>query len=235
MRLPALVLTGMLWAGTALAWPYENYRVPDSFDGYRVAETVPLKGGKVELLLDARITPANAEQVRAILLGRPASDTALQDSLDREDPRWAVVRLTPKSGEVRHVVLDHALAGIRRADIQGDGNPQVEVTIDYLEGYRGRLTLFMQQTAEGLRPIEYIDAGGGYSVQIELMDSPKGWWRRLPSGKGEEFLAVDARFDRGTDLMRIAWDGKRWVRTMTVVPNGSVDGAKAFPPREAFP
>lgn len=227
-------VVGMLFAGEAMAWPYENYPDPKSLDGYAVTATAALPEGKAELLMDRRITAANQAQVRDILLGREIADRALQDSFDHEDPRWAVVRFTPKTGPVHLVVLDHALARLTAEDIQGDGRRKLRVDIDYLEGYRGRLTLYMEPVANRLEPVQYTDDVDGYRVQIELMDAAKAWWKAEKAGKATEFLMVDARFDSRTDLMRVYWDGKQWKRAMKVLPGGAVGNAKDFPPRASF-
>lgn len=231
----AAAFVAMAWAGPAMAWPYENYPEPRDFAGYTVLTTLTLPEGKAELLADKRITAANRDKVRAILLGGEAGDARLQQDFDHDDPRWAVVRFTPKQGEQHIMVLDHALASLALDDIQGDGKPKLRVEIDYLEGYRGRLTLFMEPVKGRLEPVQYRDAQDGYRVQIELMDAPKGWWKRSKDGKAAEFLMVDARFDQRVDLMRIAWDGKEWKRFSRMLPGGAVTSAEHFPPRVQFP
>lgn len=231
----AASLVAMGWAGPAMAWPYENYPDPRDLSGYAVTASLTLPDGKAELLADRRITAANRDKIRTILLGGEAGDATLQHEFDHDDPRWAVVRFTPKQGAPHLVVLDHALASLALDDIEGDGRPELRVEIDYLEGYRGRLTLFMEAVQGRLEPVQYRDAQDGYRVQIELMDAPKGWWKRLKDGKAAEFLMVDARFDQRTDLMRIAWDGKEWKRYSRMLPGGAVSTAEHFPPRAQFP
>ncbi|HTH15131.1 MAG TPA: hypothetical protein VL974_00650 [Magnetospirillum sp.] len=230
----ALVAVGLLAGGEAVAWPYENYPEPRSLAGYTVATTAQLPEGRAELLTDSRITAANRAKVREILLGREVDDSVLQDSFDRDGPRWAMVRFTPKAGPVQVVVLDHALASIVAEDIQGDGRRKLRVEIDYLEGYRGRLTLFMEAKANRLEPLQYADASDGYRVQIELMDAAHAWWKAGKAGKATEFLMVDARFDQA-DLVRIYWEGGQWKRALKSVPAASVSPAGQFPARETFP
>lgn len=236
LRLP-LLLAALLWAGPALAWPYEVYPTPKDLSGYKVASAVELPEGKAELLLDKRITPENTAKVRTVLLGGHCGDDALQTALERDDPLWALVRFTPKeSGATPEiVVLDHAIASLKGSDIEGNGHAKLEVQIDYLQPHRGLLTLFMQPVAGKLKPVEYADADSGYKVQIELTQANKAWWKRQPSGGAEEFLLVDGRFPDRTDLMRIHWNGQRWLRYSKMLPPGAVADVKAFPPASAFP
>jgi hypothetical protein len=224
-------------SGPALAWPYEVYRVPADLSGYRVSATATLNEGVAELLTDARITDANRDKVRTILLGGDAKDPKLQDSIDQDDPRWAIVRFTPKGGgKPEFVVLDHALASIEPADIDGSGKPKLKVSIDYIDIHRGVLTLFMEPRTDGLKPVEYTDVPGGYKVQIELMDADKAWWREgAPAGKAKTFLMVDSRFDAHTDLMSIRWDGTRWLRATKRLPGGAVPEQAKFPAPAQFP
>lgn len=229
-----LVAVGLLGAGGARAWPYENYPEPRSLDGYTVTATARLPEGRAELLVDARITEANRAMVRRILLGQEVEDARLQDSFDHDDPRWAMIRFTPKDGPAQVVVLDHALASLAAEDIQGDGRRKLRVEIDYLEGYRGRLTLFMEPVANRLEPVQYADATDGYRVQIELMEAAHAWWTAGKAGKAAEFLMVDARFDKA-DLVRIYWQDGQWKRALRSVPAASLGPRGQFPPRDSFP
>lgn len=238
MRFASLVLALalLLPAGHAFAWPYEVYPTPKDLTGYRIAATVAVRQGTAELLLDDRITAANVAKVRTILLGGNAGDPALQDAIEGDDPRWALVRFTPRDGGKASVlVLDQAIASLAAADIQGDGDPQLEVTIDYLQSHRGRSTFFMHPVDGKLELVEYLDVAHGYKLQIELIDADKAWWRQTRSGKAAEFLLVDSRFPDRTDLMRIHWDGRRWLHTEKTLPPGAVKSAAAFPAAAAFP
>jgi hypothetical protein len=238
MRFAHLViaLAFLLPASHAFAWPYEVYPAPKDFSGYRVAAHATVKGGTAELLLDDRITDANTAKVRTILLGGDSGDPALQDAIERDDPRWAVVRFTPSDGgQTEVMVLDHALASLTAADIQGDGDAKLEVTIDYLQPHRGRSTFFMEPINDKLEPVQYVDAVDHYKMQIELIDADKAWWKQTRSGKAAEFLLVDGRFPDRTDLMRIHWNGKLWLRTQKMLPPGAVATAAGFPAADAFP
>ena len=238
MRFAHLVLAlGLLLpAGHAFAWPHEVYPVPKDFTGYRVAATVAVRDGTAELLLDDRITAANAAKVRTILLGGNAGDPALQRAIEGDDPRWAVLRFTPRDGGKADVlVLDQAIASLAAADIQGDGDPKLEVTIDYLQSHRGRTTFFVHPVAGKLALVDYVDVAHGYKMEIELIDADKAWWKQTRSGKAAEFLLVDSRFPDRTDLLRLHWDGRRWLHTEKTLPPGAVRSAADFPAADAFP
>jgi len=231
-----LALALVLVAGRAHAWPYELYPAPNDLSGYRVTASVAVDQGKAELLQDERITAANVDKVRTILLGGDCGDAALQDAMEQGDPRWAVVRYTPNDGaRPELVVLDHAIATLAAADLRGDGHPVLRVMIDYLQPHRGRITFFMYPVADKLEPVEYVDAVDHYKMQIELIEADKAWWKQVGSGKAAEFLLVDGRFPDRTDLMRIHWDGHLWLRTQRTLPPGAVGNVALFPAETAFP
>jgi hypothetical protein len=133
------------------------------------------------------------------------------------------------------VVLDHALASIAADDPNGDGVSELRVEIDYLEGYRGKPTLFTDPHPGGLRAVEYTDDPGGDKMQIELMDAAKACFPEDRSGTAAIFRMVDARFPDRTDSTTIRWNGKAWMRTPRTMPGGGAPDGSSFPFADQFP
>jgi hypothetical protein len=207
--------------------------------------------GKLELLEDARLTPALEKK----LWGSGGPEMAL----DENDPRYkdlttnlllnAVLRLKDTHGKtVAQSELEREQARIRFERLH-PGRRAILVTTDLSAGagsYSGPLTELMTVAGGRLKTVVARDAESGESEPIRLMITLKTAWKLVPAAGArnnlEDILEVACRPDVDAEdandflvtYMRYHWDGKGWI-VLTRKVHGLWEDDNGFPAPDQFP
>jgi hypothetical protein len=222
--------------------------------GYAVILRSPLSktsngiDGYLELRQDARLTP----KLRALLWGTGNVDIDENRDLaifKSEPPRNASIRIVDQAGKVlEEQALERPLAKLRTAKLYGDSRVTYLLTVDYSAGfgsYSGPITNLAEVKGARLRWVEALEAIGGSSRKISLMDSLKTTWKFVdsPDGKGKQILLAQCRPDGSfvggdqdfkTKYARFYFDGTKWVVLERTV-RGFTEFEQSFPSRRYFP
>jgi hypothetical protein len=207
--------------------------------------------GKLELLEDARLTPA----LEKTLWGSGGPEMAL----DQNDPRYkdlttnvllnAVLRLIDAQGKtVSRTVLEREQARIRFEKLY-PGRRAILLTTDLSAGsgsYSGPVTELMTADGGRLKTVVARDEESGSSDPIRLMSTLKSAWKLVPAAASKntqkDILMVACRPDYDAEYAgdfiltytRYHWDGKGWIVLNRKV-RGSWENDNEFPALEQFP
>lgn len=207
--------------------------------GLTAHQTLPLNRdahgleGRLELLLDARLTEAQLESFWG---------TGETDSVELKP---AVLQVVDMLGGVRdRQVLDRPLARFETERLTLPGDSLWLLTVDYSASagsYNGPVTLPLTVREERIRPLEAVD-DKGTSTPVRLMRALKSDWQLEPAraGQGQDILYVFTRpdFEKSWEFQvtyeRLSFEGQRWVRHRRQEP-GLWESEGEFPARELFP
>jgi len=207
--------------------------------------------GKLELLEDARLTPALGKT----LWGSGGPELALSEN----DPRYkdltsnlllnAVLRLKDAHGKtVAETELEREQARIRFERLH-PGRRSILVTTDLYAGsgsYSGPLTELLNVAGGRLKTVVARDAESGLSEPIRLKSSLKSAWKLAPAAGAhnnlKDILKVACRPDYDAEYAdnflvtytRYHWDGKEWIVLNRKV-HGLWENDNGFPAQDQFP
>lgn len=223
-------------------------------DGYRKAQAVPAAGGSVQILEDARLTPALARRLwrsgvdPVSVLGE---DNPAAQPFKTEPLRPARLRQVNAAGAV---ILDIALAKaapIARIEARRLGRPSDPVylvTTDDDAGfgsYSGRATRLYASEGARLQPVSASD-GAGQTEAIVLIDTLKSGWKIVDARPNHTVIhQLLCRPDPETRtsspgvtflLSYISYesDGRTWRMAKHVSP-GFWESDQAWPAADRFP
>jgi hypothetical protein len=220
----------------------------------RVVQTRSIPGGRLQILQDARLTPA---LVRLFL--RAGVDPAL--ALPHDDPAARAFLARPlrparlrQIGVGGHVILDvilneaAPLAWVERRRMGGGSAPVYLVTTDDDAGfgsYSGRATRLYGVCGGRLRPVTASGAGGR-PEPIVLVDTLKSRWRIIDSRPTHTLIEQifcrpeldDERSGQAQGFLltfiTYRFDGRTWRMARRVTP-GFWESDDDWPSRSAFP
>jgi hypothetical protein len=199
--------------------------------------------GRIELLLDSRLTPL----VRKQLWGKGDWSLALphESELFKEftalPPRNAMLRIQDNSGKI--VVerpLDGPLAELREWASHG-GKRGYLLTVDYSAGfgsYSGLVTTMLLVSNGTLNDAGATNVSTHQQGPIRLTKALKSDWRIESSSAGTEILALSSHPGSNgsfvSDYVRYRFDGSQWLEYRRQEA-GLWESDQPFPPRSAFP
>lgn len=226
-----------------------GYRERLSFDAHDAGLS-----GRVELLEDARITPAARSAIAAAYAvgGRPCVDERAEGanfcaSVERVPLRPAIVRLVGTRGnDLGQATLERATASLGRMPVS-QRDTVLAVTVDLSAGagsYAGPVVRFVNATAGRLAWTRAIDTNGT-SADLALVTTLKTGWRLNAGSSRPEILLVACRPDfsrpaAGGNVLfvvtysRLYESGGEWHRLDRRVA-GFWENEGDFPARSLFP
>ena len=204
--------------------------------------------GELQVMQDARITPAHRKALWGIADMAMKDANPMWDVFKKIPPRNGVLRIVNKDGTVVDSKnLERPLAWMDRAHLHGGNRVTYLVTVDYGLGwgsYNGPITFLVEIAGGRMNWLDAAVGRNGKSRPIVLMQSLKTVWKivKAPGGQGREILAAACRPGdfTGSDtefLMtysRYFFDGKKWVR-LDRLEEGYSDFEDGFPARSLFP
>ncbi|HET6841648.1 MAG TPA: hypothetical protein VFK06_08160 [Candidatus Angelobacter sp.] len=216
---------------------------------YTVAQTFALSrdangmNGKMELLLDSRLTPA----VRKLMWGTGDWSFVLspESELFREfsatPPAHARLVVTDNSEKViADRTLDTALAEMKEWSPASGPNREYLLTVDHSSGagsYNGLATTVIRVSQSSLHDVESVDVASQKQELIRLSKTLKSDWRIDSSSGVTNILFVSCHPGKADgfviDYVRYEWNGSAWLKYVRKAP-GVWESDGPFPARSAF-
>ena len=217
---------------------------------YTVAQTFALSrdpngvNGKMELLLDRRLTPA----VRKLMWGTGDWSFVLppESELFREfsamPPAHAKLVIRDHSGKViADRTLDGALAELKEWNPAAGRNREYLLTVDHSSGagsYNGLATTVLDVSQASLRDAKAIDAATQKQELIRLSKTLKSDWRIDSCSRVTTILFVSCHPGKAdnfvVDYVRYKWNGSTWLKYGREAP-GVWESDEPFPASSVFP
>src|SRR6266481_1233494 len=218
---------------------------------YTVAQTFALSrdpngmNGKMELLLDSRLTPA----VRKLMWGTGGWSfvLSLESELFKEfsarPPAHARLVISDHSGKViADRTLDGALAELTEWSPAAARNHEYLLTVDYSAGagsYSGLVTTVIQASHASLHDVEAADVAMQKQELIRLAKTLKSGWKIDSSSGGTNILLVSCHPAGSTDsfvidYVRYELHGSAWFKYLRQAP-GFWESDEPFPASSVFP
>ena len=218
---------------------------------YTVAQTFALSRdangmhGKMELLLDSRLTPA----VRKLMWGTgdwsfvSSPESELFKEFSATPPAHARLVITNNSGKViADRTLDAALAELKEWSPAPGRNREFLLTIDHSSGagsYSGLATTVIQISHSSLHDVEAVDVATQKQELIRVSKTLKSAWK-IDSSNGEANILFVSCHPAGStdsfviDYVRYELHGSAWFKYLRRAP-GFWESDMPFPTRSAFP
>lgn len=200
--------------------------------------------GKIELLMDARLTPAVREQMwgKGEWSQVLSPETALFKEFKASPPRKAKLRIKNEAGRVvAERSLDRPLAELKECAAGGCGGAEYFLTVDFTAGfgsYSGLGTTLLQISKGTLQDAKAIHVSTHRQEPIRLAKTLKSDWRIATGNQGTEILALSSHPGSDgafvTEYVRYRFDGGQWLKYERHEV-GMWESDQPFPPRSAFP
>jgi hypothetical protein len=239
-------------------------QMPPHAPQYKIAAQLPLAlaedhiEGRIQILEDARLTPALLEKLWG--MGDIDFDEDPQLIAFKAEPlRNAEVRLTTRAGTTTGAIkLERPLARLKSTQLYATPDRTFLITVDYSAGfgsYNGPITLLLEVRNGRLEWLKATEQTTGKKYQITLMQSLKTVWKIVPStrAEGKEILLASCRPDwdsptfkhinpsvKSTDrdfwliYTRYFFNGTNWVEVERR-RHGFADFEEGLPSRSKFP
>jgi len=213
--------------------------------GYRVRTEIPLRApdrGSLQLMVDARVTPA-IEEAGGAALDSPDAPSELKKFKN------AQLRIVDASGRVTQIkTFGRPLAQLTPLDVASDSPQTVLLTLDYsaIMGIdNGPITSVVEIANDRWRYAGARDEVGDDDVGIVVASTGRTEWRVLAQGARQDILEVSCRpdFDRATasDMpfnrryARYRLAGGGWRRFERVEKDACWESGDEFPANAEFP
>jgi hypothetical protein len=200
--------------------------------------------GKMELLLDSRLTPA----VRKLMWGTGdwpfvlSPESELFKEFSATPPARARLVISDNSGKViADRTLDAALAEIKEWSPAPGRNHEYLLTIDHSAGagsYNGLATIVIRVSQSSLHDVESVEVASQKQELIRLTKTLKSDWRIDSSSGVANILFVSCHpgktYSFVIDYVRYEWNGSAWLKYVRKTP-GVWESDGPFPARSVFP
>jgi hypothetical protein len=218
---------------------------------YTVAQALALSrgpngmNGKMELLLDSRLTPA----VRKLMWGTGdwsfvlSPESELFKEFSATPPAHARLVISDHSGKIIvDRTLDAALAEMKELSPAPSRNREYLLTVDHSAGagsYSGLATTVIEVSHASLHDVEAVDVATQKQELIRLSKTLKSDWRIDSSGSGTNILFVSCHPAGNTDsfvidYVRYELQGSAWFKYLRQTP-GFRESDEPFPASSVFP
>jgi hypothetical protein len=202
--------------------------------------------GKIELLIDARLTGGSyVMENKGYPPDADSEDAETKELFGKVPARAAVLRVVDGGGKtVDSKPLDCISANIRVVRLYGTVRPTYEATCDYVDvaPFNGDEASFFEVKNGRIEQLEAIDQKTGKKAEMAFVSSQRVGWKFTKTPKGKDILSLEPGWydnDSGGNFMiyyrRCHFDGKRWVLSERLIKDDYWEDEFDFPPLSKFP